>query len=93
VDDDSDRGFDKGPSNSAHGMLIAAGTDPNHPDTIRATYVYKDKEHESGCYPAGTDHMPLLDDLVRRIRVPISAVRAYRGNELLEERKLLMRGN
>jgi hypothetical protein len=85
VDDDSDPGFDKGPSNSGHGILIAAGADPNHRDTIRAAYVYKDKEHISGCYPAGTDHKPLLDDLVRRMRVPISAVRAYRGNELLQE--------
>jgi hypothetical protein len=97
VDDDFDPGFDidKGLSISISGdcMLIEAGADPNHRDTIRAAYVYKDKEHISGCYPVGTDHKPLIDDLVRSIRVPISAVRAYRGNELLEERKLLMRGN
>ena len=67
--------------------------DPDHPETVRLAYVYKDKEHIRDYHPAGTDHAQLLDDLISRMSKPISAVRAYRWNELLEERELLMRGN
>jgi hypothetical protein len=38
VDDDSDRGWDKG-GTFAHGTLIRAGADPDGPDTIKLAYV------------------------------------------------------
>jgi hypothetical protein len=93
VDDDYDPGFEEKPGGSFNLSVIRGGADPNHPDTVRIVYVYKDQERLDGNYPPGTDHKPLLDDLIRRMRVPISNVRAYRGNDLLEERELLMRGN
>ena len=91
VDDDSDTGFDKRQTVFAYSQNIKQGAD--HPDTIRVTFVYKDEEHICEYHPAGTDCDPLLDDLIRRTQLPISAVRVYRGSELLKERDLLMRGN
>ncbi|MCC7482953.1 MAG: hypothetical protein IT541_15655 [Hyphomicrobiales bacterium] len=94
VDDNSDRGFQE-ESRFGVGNLISTGpgVDPNDPDTIRIALVYKDEERITQHCEAGTDYKPLLDELIRKTRVPISAVRAYRGNDLLEERELLMRGN
>ena len=93
MDDDSDTGFDKRQTVFAYSQNIMPGADPNDPDTIRVTYVYKDEEHICEHHPAGTDYDPLLDDLIKRTQLPISAVRVYRGSELLKERDLLMRGN
>lgn len=76
-----------------HGQVIKHGADPARADTVRTAYIYKDREYTSDYFPAGTAHQALLDDLVKRMQVPVSAVRAYRGAELLEERELLMRGN
>jgi hypothetical protein len=94
VDDDTDPGFKEGgPRVTVHGQLTTGGADPNLPDTIKIAYVYKDREYISEHHPAGTDHRPLLDDLITRLQAPVSAVRAYCGSKLIEERELLMRGN
>jgi hypothetical protein len=39
------------------------------------------------------DHVALMEDLLRKIRVPVSAIRAYRGNELIDELIVKMRGS
>lgn len=91
VADDADPGFDKGGGTGAHATLIQAGAKEGDPEVIRIAYVYRGKEHVCDVMPPGTDHRPVLDALIPRFNVPVSAVRAYRGNELLEERKLLAR--
>lgn len=93
VDDHFDPGFEENPSASLHLTVDRGRFDPQHPDTVRIVYVYKDQERIYGNFPPGTDPKPLFDELIRQIRAPISSLRAYRGNDLLEERELLMRGN
>jgi hypothetical protein len=91
IDDDDNPVAPKG--GTAHATLIHAGVREDDPGTIRITYVYKGEEYESDLLPPGTDPSSLLHDLIRRILVPISAVRAYRRDTLIEEIPVRMRGS
>jgi hypothetical protein len=93
VDDHFDPGFEEKPSVSIQLAMDPGRADPQYPDTVRIAYVYKDQERIYGNFPPGTDHKPLLDNLPQSVRVPISSVRAYRGNDLIEERELSIREN
>lgn len=90
--DDDDRGWDPGSESMACTQVIHAGTDPNGTETVRISYEHKDREYVCGFWPAGTDHEPLVDQLLRNLRIPVTAVRAYRGNAVIYEQRLQMRG-
>lgn len=90
VNDNDDQGW-HGPSGttiSVSGSLTAihAGADEEDPNVVRITYFKNGKEYVSELAPPETPHSPLLDRLVSSLNVPVEAVRAYRGIELLEER-------
>ncbi len=89
VNDDEDRGW-YGPRGaggaSAHCMLVHAGASEDDQEAIRITYLLHGDEHVCEIAPPGTAHAPLLDRLVQSVNVPVEAVRAYRGSDLLEER-------
>jgi hypothetical protein len=90
--DDDDRGWDRGPMSMAHAQVIHGGVDPAGNDTVRISYEYKDEEYDSDFCPPGTDPKPLVERLLKTVRIPITAVRAYSGRNLIYERKLQMRG-
>ena len=90
--DDEDRGWDRGQRSLGHISALRGRVDPQGPDTVRIAYEYKDREYISAYEPPGTDYLPLIDDLLVRIRLPISAVRAYHGSRKVYERLLTMRG-
>jgi len=92
ADDDADRGWDAGRGNIAHAIAVKDGADPDGPDTIRIAYVMDGKEHVCDILPPGTDHGPALEELVARLNQPVTALRAYRGKVLLEERQPRVRG-
>jgi len=93
ADDDDDRGWDSlGMKDLAHSHVIRAGAQPDDPERIRICYVMKGNEYEDEVWPAGTPHGPKLDSLLSRLNVPVSVIRAYRGKELIEERKFTARG-
>lgn len=92
LQDDDDKGWDRGVMSMAHGQALHGGVDPHAEDTVRIAYEYKGREYDSSFWPAGTDHKPLIDSLLKNLRIPITAVRAYHGNTMLYERKLQMRG-
>jgi hypothetical protein len=79
-------------SASAHLTVIRAGVKQDDPDAIKLTYISQGEEYTSEVYPPGTDPEPLIEDLLYRIIVPISAIRVYRGDELWIEEQLPMRG-
>lgn len=87
-DDDEDPLDPRG--TMAHATVIHPGGDA--PDAVRITYVMLDKEHTAEILPAGSDPSAVMDDLLRRIRVPVTAVRAYRGDVLIDELQVRMRG-
>jgi len=89
IDDDENPVVPKG--GLAH--LTVTGAPRDDPNTIRITYVFQGREHEYRLLPSGTDPSPLLDELIRKVLVPISAVRAYRGETLLKEIQVKMRGS
>lgn len=93
ADDDQDRGWDSaGVKSVAHATVVKAGVDPDDPETIRTTYVIQGEEYQDLCLPPGTPPSEAIDSLVSRLNVPVSAVRVYRGRDLIDERKLNARG-
>lgn len=75
---------------SAHATAIRAGASKE--SGIRICYVVLGREYESEIARPDADHIALMEDLLRQIRVPISAVRAYRGDDLIDEIIVRMRG-
>ncbi len=94
VADDEDRGWEgvrSGFGVTADAYVIRAGAKEDDPEAIRITYVFRGQEHLNEIAPPGTPHSPLLDKLLTLLNIPVDAVRAYRGTELLEERLTSMR--
>lgn len=94
IEDDQDRGWDDGKDGplSAHGMVIHQGASNNDPNVVRLTYLVKDREYVRCLLQPGTDPEPHISELLQTIRMPISAIRIYHGNDLVEVRELPMRG-
>jgi len=95
VQDDHDPGWSASTEATFSATLtgIHAGADKDGPDTIRVCYVVNGIEHTHTLHPPGTDPAPFLAELEASLNVPAQALRAYRGEELLVERTLTMRGN
>jgi hypothetical protein len=91
IDDDKAPGWDSG-GEPCMAYSTYPGANEDDPLSIKIIYVHKDREYLSSLMPPGTDVGPLLDGLIQNIRLPISAVRAYRGKELIEDRQVKMRG-
>jgi len=92
IQDDEDRGWDKGRGWSACSTVIRAGASLDDPRVVKICFVCENEEHLHEVLPSGTDPGPYLDDLIEHVRVPISAVRAYEGDKLVVERVIPMRG-
>lgn len=94
ANDDVDQGW-QGPQSgfgfSVEAYSVHANVREDDPEAVRITYLLHGKEHISEIAPPGTPHGPLLDRLVSSLNIPVETVRAYRGNDLLEERKTNMR--
>jgi hypothetical protein len=96
IDDDSDRGW-QGPraglTSTMHGTVLRAGVRQDDPNRIRIAYVYKGEEWESEVLPPGTDPHPKIEELINSVVLPISEVRAYRGDSLIETIPVQLRGS
>lgn len=90
--DDDDRGWDSGPGVTAHATAVHAGADPDGADTVRIVYEHKGREYDSALLPSGTDHGPYIESLIQGLCLPVTAIRVYKGKELVYERKVEMRG-
>lgn len=86
VNDDHDQGWCvKGMSFFANAYSTPPGVDENAPDTIKITYIYKDKECVRDVLPANTDVEPYVEKLISTIGLPISGIRVYRGQDVIDE--------
>jgi hypothetical protein len=96
--DDEDRGWQWAPGGvgvtvggTADAYVVRAGAREDDPEAVRITYALRGHEHLNEIAPPGTPHGPLLDRLAGALNIPVDAIRAYRGTELLEERPMNMR--
>jgi hypothetical protein len=89
--DDDEDAIDPRKDSIAHATVVRAGV--TRETGLRICYVMSGREYESEVTRPDEDHIALMEDLLRKIRVPISAVRAYRGNELIDEITVKMRGS
>lgn len=87
---DDDEDFVVG-GDSAHATVIGAGAEG--PAAIRIAYVMRGKEFTHEIRAAASDPELLMDRLLKGLNVPVSHIRAYRGEELVDEWKLNMRGS
>ena len=87
INDDTDQGWAKKGGFSLFGNAYTTppGLDEHAPDTIKVTYIYKDKENIREVLPAGTDPNPQVDRLIATIGLPISGIKVYRGKEVIQE--------
>jgi hypothetical protein len=86
VNDDEDQGWCvKGMSIFGNAYSTPPGVDENAPDTIKITYLYKDKECVREVLPANTDPEPYVEKLIATIGLPISGIRVYRGQDVIDE--------
>jgi hypothetical protein len=92
IHDNEDRGWDKGNSVGVNFRLIRAGASLNDPNAIRIYYIRENKEHLNEVLPPDVDPKPYLEDLIQHVTVPISGVRVYKGDEIIIEKTLPMRG-
>lgn len=92
LQDDDDKGWDRGAGSRGHLLVGRAGVDPKGEETVRISYEYKDTEYDCELCPPGTNPEPLIEHLLQSLRLPVTAVRAYRGSAMIYERKLQMRG-
>ncbi len=91
MDDDANPEMPQG--GMVQGTANRAGVDPSDPARVRIVYEFQGREYESELLPPGTDPERSMDAIIRRVIVPVTAVRAYRGDhELIDEWNVRMRG-
>lgn len=86
VNDNEDQGWAiKGITLFANAYSTPPGVDENASDTIKVTYIYKDKECIRDVLSANTDPNPYVDRLIESIGLPISGIKVYRGKEVIQK--------
>jgi hypothetical protein len=89
--DDDEDAVDPRKGGFANATVISAGV--TRETGLRICYVMFGQEYESEVTHPEEDPAPLMLHLLSKIKVPISAVRAYRGNEMIDEIVVTMRGS
>ncbi len=92
INDNEDQGWPVkgGITLFANAYSTPPGVDENAPDTIKITYIYKDKEHIRDVLPANTDLNPYVERLIKSIGLPISGIKVYKGKEVIQETQFPM---
>lgn len=92
ADDDRDRGWDDGGGQMGTLTVLRQKADPSNPDVVKVAHIYRGNEYTTEILPPGTDPEPYIENLLINTSMPISMVKIYRGNTLIEERPIPMRG-
>lgn len=86
VRDNEDQGWcNKGITVFANAYTTPPGVDEKASDTIKVTYIYKDKECIRDVLAANTDPNPYVDKLIDSIGLPINGIKVYKGEEVIQE--------
>jgi hypothetical protein len=74
----------------AQAHLGASFDDPN---TRRIFIVINGEEKLASVFPFGHDTTDIVSQLLKSVKVPIEAIRVYDADQLVEDKRVLMRGN
>lgn len=76
---------------SAWGTVVSGGVEDD-PGALRIVAVFGDAEWDSRLLRSDEDLWPHVEQLILNINVPITAIRIYKGNSLMEELPIRIRG-
>lgn len=76
----------------AHLTVSSPGAERDHPSTVRVTYVFQGREYESAVLTPGSDPEPAMERILRNTLIPLSSIRSYEGDRLVNEWSIRMRG-
>lgn len=96
VEDNEDRGWHNAPGISPGigiPTLYSKNADENDPNAVKITIIREGIEDKQYLEPPGTDPEPFIKRILDNPVSPISAIRVYRGDKLIEERTIPMRGS
>jgi hypothetical protein len=92
LNDNDDKGWDAGLGTHAFSRVTHVGGAERN--AIHIGFVYEGREHIVEDHPEGTDPAPHIESLLSRLNeLPITAIRVYRGIELVIEERLPIRGS
>ncbi len=92
VEDDQDRGWDTGKKSYANLTVTRGDANIDDPACFKVAYIHKDKEYISEILPPEADYMPVVETILKTIKIPITSIKVCRGEEIVFERELKMRG-
>ena len=88
------RGWDKQPQVSTPTLSQAhLGSSFEDPNTKRIYLVINGEEKLTSVYPSGHDTSKIVAELLKNVNVPIESIRVYDCGQLVEDYKVMMRGN
>ena len=91
VDDDANPEAPRGAH--AFGTVTRAGVDPLDPNRVRVAFWFDGRERECEVMPPGSDPIPVMEGVLKETLVPLSRICAYRGDDLIEDWVVRMRGS
>ncbi len=92
IEDNDDYGWEKDGCRTVAEATLINAVKRDDPDNVKIVFVHDGKEHVHEILSPGSDPEPAMKELLGKISMPISVIRAYQGNRLILERKLNMRG-
>ncbi|MEW6145739.1 MAG: hypothetical protein AB1598_12040 [Thermodesulfobacteriota bacterium] len=64
-----------------------------HEDSIRIVIVSQGKETETDVFPPGASYQARIEELIKGSNVPMTAIKVYQGDTLIEEYDVRIRGS
>lgn len=69
------------------------GTTFDDPNTRRIFLVIAEKEYLTSVFPLGHDTSSTVQQLFGSVKIPVQGIRVYEAGKLVEEHRIMMRGN
>ncbi len=87
-----DRGWDDGNQSMEHATVIRKGASIQNSESIIVSYIYEGREHVSEILPFDSDYMEVIQELIDRIKIPITLIKVYHNGRVIFEEQVIIRG-